>query len=64
MRYGMYHRKKYEKYDELINNGELKSSFDIIDHNGDDIRVRIIRYKCEVWVIHIKNEEILEIFTV
>ena len=64
MRYGLYHPRKVEKYNELVNNGKHKAEFDITNRNGDDIRVKIIRYKGDAWVVHIENGEILEIFSV
>ena len=64
MRYGFIHPDKVQKYKELVNYGEIKASMDIIDNNGNDIRNRVIRYKDEVWFIHLENGEILEIFTV
>lgn len=64
MMYGIMHPEKESKYKELINYGQIKASFDIIDNNRNDIRVRIIRHNDEVWMIHLGNGEILEIFTV
>ncbi len=64
MSYSLCCQRRKEKYEELINNGEQKASFDITDHNGDHIQVRIVRYKGEVWLTHIENGEIMEVFIV
>lgn len=64
MMYGIMHPEKENKYKELVNYGKIKASFDVVDNNGNDIRVRVIRYNDAVWMIHLENGEILEIFTV
>ena len=62
--YGILSPDKKEKYEELINQGETKASIDVLDPYGTDMRVRVIRHDGDVWVVHVKNGEIMEIFTV
>ena len=62
--YGVFSPDKKEKYEELINYGEIKASIDVLDPYGTDMRVRVIRYDGNVWVVHLENGEIMELFTV
>ena len=62
--YSILNPDKVEKYKELINYGEIKTSIDTVDQNGTDIRIRVIRHDGDVWMVHLENGEIMELFTV